>query len=105
MNKPDPTMSNDMEMDLLLKADKQAEIFHQFSQLAERIRPRLAYDGVNFNSWSRSLFNAWKMYYNGDTDYFDQDTDDENHLRNLVAISFIENSTDYNVFDSITSPM
>ncbi|MBW0493092.1 hypothetical protein O181_032807 [Austropuccinia psidii MF-1] len=45
------------------------------------------------------------MYYNGDADYFDQDTDDENHLRNLVAISFIENSTDHNVFDSITSPM
>ncbi|MBW0493091.1 hypothetical protein O181_032806 [Austropuccinia psidii MF-1] len=28
MNKPDPTTSDDMEMDLLLKADKQAEIFH-----------------------------------------------------------------------------
>ncbi|MBW0478111.1 hypothetical protein O181_017826 [Austropuccinia psidii MF-1] len=45
------------------------------------------------------------MYYNGNTDYFDQDADDENHLRNLVAILFNENSTDHSVFDSITSPM
>ncbi|MBW0476446.1 hypothetical protein O181_016161 [Austropuccinia psidii MF-1] len=45
------------------------------------------------------------MYYNGNADYFDQDSDDENHLRNLVAILFIENSTDHNVFDLITSPM
>ncbi|MBW0535806.1 hypothetical protein O181_075521 [Austropuccinia psidii MF-1] len=105
MNKPEPSTSGNMEMDLLLRADKQAEIFHRFSQLAKRIRPRLTYGGVNFNSWSKNLCNAWKMYYNGDADYFEEDADDGNHLRNLVAISFIENSTDHNVFDSITSPM
>ncbi|MBW0538221.1 hypothetical protein O181_077936, partial [Austropuccinia psidii MF-1] len=92
-------------MDLLLQADKQAEIFHRFSQLAERIRPRLTYDGVNFTSWSKSLLHAWRMYYNGEIDYFDDTAIDDNHLRNLVAISFIENSVDYNVYDSITSSM
>ncbi|MBW0462667.1 hypothetical protein O181_002382 [Austropuccinia psidii MF-1] len=93
------------EMSLLMQANKQAEIFHRFTQLAERIKPRLTYDGVNFNAWSKGLVNAWRTYYNGDPDYFEQEQPDQNHLRNLVAISFIEYSIQHNIFESITSPM
>ncbi|MBW0536682.1 hypothetical protein O181_076397 [Austropuccinia psidii MF-1] len=45
------------------------------------------------------------MYYNGEIEYFEENANDDNHLRNLLAISFIENSIDYNVYDSITSSM
>ncbi|MBW0489837.1 hypothetical protein O181_029552 [Austropuccinia psidii MF-1] len=70
VNKP---ITSDMdEMSLLLQANKQAENFHRFTQLAERIRPRLSCDGVNFNAWSRGLINAWQPYYNGDPNYFEQ---------------------------------
>ncbi|MBW0538646.1 hypothetical protein O181_078361 [Austropuccinia psidii MF-1] len=93
------------EMSLLMQANKQAEIFHRFTQLAERIRPQLTYDSVNFNAWSKGLVNAWRTYYNGDPHYFEQEQPDQNHLRNLVAISFIEYSIQHNVFESITSSM
>ncbi|MBW0490169.1 hypothetical protein O181_029884 [Austropuccinia psidii MF-1] len=93
------------EMSLLAQADRQAEIFHRFTQLAERIRPRLTYDGVNFNAWSRGLMNAWQTYFNGEKDYFELEQSDPNHLRNLVAISFIEYSIQHDIFTTITSRM
>ncbi|MBW0549247.1 hypothetical protein O181_088962, partial [Austropuccinia psidii MF-1] len=102
INPSDKPICSEMdEMSLLL----QAEIFHQFTQLAERIQPRLTYDGINFNAWSKGLVNAWKTYYNGDPAYFEQEQPDSNHLRNLVAISFIEYSIQHHIFESITSPM
>ncbi|MBW0538418.1 hypothetical protein O181_078133, partial [Austropuccinia psidii MF-1] len=105
-NPADKPITSDMdEMSVLLQADKQAEIFHRFTQLAERIKPRLNYDGVNFNAWSRGLINAWQTYFNGEPDYFEQEQRDQNHLRNLVAISFIEYSIQHNVYESITSQM
>ncbi|MBW0489544.1 hypothetical protein O181_029259 [Austropuccinia psidii MF-1] len=85
------------EMSLLAQADKQAKIFHRFNQLAEWIKPRLTYDGINFN--------AWQMYFNGKQDYFEEEQRDSNHLRNLVAIAFIENSIQHNIFETITSHM
>ncbi|MBW0483649.1 hypothetical protein O181_023364 [Austropuccinia psidii MF-1] len=45
------------------------------------------------------------MYYNGEIEYFEENANDDNHLQNLVAISFIKNSIDYNVYDSITLSM
>ncbi|MBW0583042.1 hypothetical protein O181_122757, partial [Austropuccinia psidii MF-1] len=64
-----------------------------------------AYDGVNFNAWSRGLINAWQTYFNGEQDYFEEEQHDSNHLRNLVAIAFIENSIQHNIFETITSHM
>ncbi|MBW0564520.1 hypothetical protein O181_104235 [Austropuccinia psidii MF-1] len=106
VNPADKPITSDMdEMSVLLQADKQAEIFHRFTQLAERIKPRLNYDGVNFNAWSRVLINAWQTYFIGEPNYFEQEQRNQNHLRNLVAISLIEYSIQHNVYESITSQM
>ncbi|MBW0520488.1 hypothetical protein O181_060203 [Austropuccinia psidii MF-1] len=63
------------------------------------------HNGLNFNAWSKILVNAWRTYDNGDPHFFEQEQPSQNHLQNLVAISFIEYSIQHNVFESIISPM
>ncbi|MBW0461685.1 hypothetical protein O181_001400 [Austropuccinia psidii MF-1] len=91
------------DMDIVMQADKQAEIFQRFISLAEKIRPQLRADGANFNLWSKSMINAWTTYFMGDADYFHQTGVDGNVKRNLVARLFIEHSVNSGIYESITS--
>ncbi|MBW0536297.1 hypothetical protein O181_076012, partial [Austropuccinia psidii MF-1] len=98
--------SKDASMDdfnIILQADKQAEIFQRFINLAEKIRPRLQNDGANFNLWSKNMIIAWTTYFIGDPDYFQQTTADDNIKRNLIARIFIEHSVDHAVYEAVTS--
>ncbi|MBW0558716.1 hypothetical protein O181_098431 [Austropuccinia psidii MF-1] len=90
-------------MDVIMKADKQAKIFQHFISLAEKIRPRLRDDGANFNIWSRSLILSWTTYFMGDPDYFQQPTKDQNIKRNIIALLFIQHSVDHFAYESVTS--
>ncbi|MBW0540440.1 hypothetical protein O181_080155 [Austropuccinia psidii MF-1] len=91
------------DMDIILQADKQAEIFQRFISLKEKIRPQLRADGANFNLWARNMITAWTTYFMGDIDYFHQTDVDGNIKRNLVARLFIEHSFNPHVYESITS--
>ncbi|MBW0536826.1 hypothetical protein O181_076541, partial [Austropuccinia psidii MF-1] len=96
-----PDHTNDMlesketsidDMNVIMQADKQAEIFQRFISLAEKIRPQLREDGANFNIWSKNMITAWTTYLMGDSDYFQQTSVDSNIKRNLVARLFIEHT-------------
>ncbi|MBW0574274.1 hypothetical protein O181_113989, partial [Austropuccinia psidii MF-1] len=89
--------------DIISRADKQAEILHRFSQLAEKIQPRLTIDGANFNTWSRNMIETWVACFMDDGNYFDITDRDPDHRRNLIALSFIRNSTERALFESVTS--
>ncbi|MBW0535198.1 hypothetical protein O181_074913 [Austropuccinia psidii MF-1] len=91
------------DMDVLLIADKQAEIFQRFIGLAEKVRPRLRQDGANFNMWSKNMTLAWTTYFMGDPDYFQQEGTDSNIKRNLVALIFVQHSVDPHVYEAVTS--
>ncbi|MBW0513846.1 hypothetical protein O181_053561 [Austropuccinia psidii MF-1] len=91
------------DMNIIIKADKQAEIFHLFISLAEKIRPHLQSDGANFNLWSKNMIMCWTTYFMGDSDYFQQTTTDDNTKRNLVAKLFIEHSIKHEAYEAITS--
>ncbi|MBW0559712.1 hypothetical protein O181_099427 [Austropuccinia psidii MF-1] len=88
---------------IIARADKQAEILHRFSLIAERIQPRLSIDGGNFNAWSRALVNTWADCFMGDIDYFDSSDRDNDYQRNLIAMSFLRHSVERPLFQSITS--
>ncbi|MBW0565340.1 hypothetical protein O181_105055 [Austropuccinia psidii MF-1] len=94
--------SND-DMNIIMQADKQAEIFQHFISLAEKIRPQLLADGANFNLWAKNMIIAWTTYLMGDPDYFQQTTTDDNIKRNLVAWLFIEHSVHSSIYESVTS--
>ncbi|MBW0510835.1 hypothetical protein O181_050550 [Austropuccinia psidii MF-1] len=91
------------DMNVIMQADKQAEIFQRFISLAEKIRPRLRDDGANYNLWSKNIITAWTTYFMGDPDYFRQTSVDNNIKRNLVARLFIEHSVNSSAYDSVTS--
>ncbi|MBW0490657.1 hypothetical protein O181_030372 [Austropuccinia psidii MF-1] len=93
----------DDDMNVILQADKQAEIFQRFISLAKKIRPQLRADGANFNIWSKNMIMAWTTYFMGDSDYFQQTTIDTNVKRNLVARLFIEHSVSSSVYECVTS--
>ncbi|MBW0494713.1 hypothetical protein O181_034428 [Austropuccinia psidii MF-1] len=90
-------------MNVIMQADKQAEIFQRFISLAEKIKPQLRDDGANFNLWSKNMITAWTTYFMGDHDYFQQTTVDDNVKRNLVSRLFIEHSVNSSAYDSVTS--
>ncbi|MBW0537090.1 hypothetical protein O181_076805 [Austropuccinia psidii MF-1] len=94
---------HDGDMDIIMEADKQAEIFQCFMSLAEKIRPTLQDDGANFNIWSRNLFLSWTTYFMGNPDYFHQTSKDENVKRNIVAPLFIQHSIEHFAYESVTS--
>ncbi|MBW0535795.1 hypothetical protein O181_075510 [Austropuccinia psidii MF-1] len=85
-------------MDVIMQANKQAEIFKHFISLAEKNRPRLRDNGANFNLWSKNMITAWTTYFMGDPDYFQQTSVDTNIKRNLVAQLFIEHSVNSTVY-------
>ncbi|MBW0527741.1 hypothetical protein O181_067456 [Austropuccinia psidii MF-1] len=93
----------DDDMNIIIEADKQAEIFHQFISLAEKIRPQLQADGANFNLWSKNMILCWMTYFMGDSDYFQQATEDSNIKPNLVARLFIQHSIEHSAYEAITS--
>ncbi|MBW0539978.1 hypothetical protein O181_079693 [Austropuccinia psidii MF-1] len=90
-------------MDVIMQADKQAEIFQHFISLAEKIRPQLRADGANFNLWSKSMITAWTAYFMGEADYFHQTSVNDNIKQNLVSCFFIEHSVNSGIYESITS--
>ncbi|MBW0566180.1 hypothetical protein O181_105895 [Austropuccinia psidii MF-1] len=94
-------MENDMNV--VMEADKQAEIFQRFFSLAEKIRPQLRADGANFKLWSKNMLIAWTTYFMGDSDYFQQPISDDNVKRNLVAHLFIQHSVNSNIYEAVTS--
>ncbi|MBW0565414.1 hypothetical protein O181_105129 [Austropuccinia psidii MF-1] len=91
------------DMNVIMLADKQAEIFQRFISLAEKIRPQLRADGANFNLWSKSMIIAWTTYFMGNSDYFQQQNKDDNIKRNLVAQLFIEHSVSYSAYEAVMS--
>ncbi|MBW0544541.1 hypothetical protein O181_084256 [Austropuccinia psidii MF-1] len=93
----------DNDMNVIIEADKQAEMFHRFISLAEKIRPRLRADGANFNLWSKNMVLCWTTYFMGDSNYFQQPTEDNKIKRNLVARLFIEHSVEHDAYEAITS--
>ncbi|MBW0535398.1 hypothetical protein O181_075113 [Austropuccinia psidii MF-1] len=96
-----PDISTLSVSDPVLRADKQAEILQRFSLIADRIRPKLTVDGANFNTWSKSMVHNWSMCFLDDIDYFDRQERDTNYRRNLIALSFIRNSVERSLYDSI----
>ncbi|MBW0495204.1 hypothetical protein O181_034919 [Austropuccinia psidii MF-1] len=90
-------------MNIIMQADKQAEIFQRFISLAEKIRPQLREDGANFNLWSKNMITAWTTFFMGNSDYFQQTSVNSNIKRNLVAQLFIEHSVNNNAYESIMS--
>ncbi|MBW0523541.1 hypothetical protein O181_063256 [Austropuccinia psidii MF-1] len=91
--------------DIFSQADKQAESLNCFSLLADKIQPKLLLDGSNFNIWSRAMTDTWASCFFGDCDYFDTNKQDTDYRRNLVALSFIQNSIDRSLFQSIISQL
>ncbi|MBW0515793.1 hypothetical protein O181_055508 [Austropuccinia psidii MF-1] len=91
------------DMDILFIADKQAEIFQRLIGLEENIRPQLCGDGANFNMWSKNMTLAWITYFMGDPDYFQKQDTDSNIKCNLFVLIFIQNSTDQNSYEAVTS--
>ncbi|MBW0527366.1 hypothetical protein O181_067081 [Austropuccinia psidii MF-1] len=51
---PEPKNVADDNINVIMEADKQAEIFQRFISLAEKIRPQLQADGANFNLYVNS---------------------------------------------------
>ncbi|MBW0494851.1 hypothetical protein O181_034566 [Austropuccinia psidii MF-1] len=72
-------------MNVIMEADKQAEIFQRFISLADKIRPQLRADGVHFNLWSKNMIIAWTTYFMGDSNSFQQPIADNNIKQNLFA--------------------
>ncbi|MBW0536437.1 hypothetical protein O181_076152, partial [Austropuccinia psidii MF-1] len=91
--------------DIVSQADKRAESLNRFSLLADKIQPKLSLDGSNFNIWSRSMIDTWASCFFGDCNYFDSNERDSDYRRNLVALSFIRNSIDRSLFQSIISQL
>ncbi|MBW0557400.1 hypothetical protein O181_097115, partial [Austropuccinia psidii MF-1] len=93
------------DMNIIIQADKQEEIFQFFIPLAEKIRPQLRADGDNFNLWSRNMIVAWTTYFMGDTDYFQKMNMDGNVTRNLVSQLFIGHSVSHSSYKSLPFPI
>ncbi|MBW0534653.1 hypothetical protein O181_074368 [Austropuccinia psidii MF-1] len=100
-----PDISNLLVNDSIIRADKQAEILQRFSLIADRIRPRFSLDGSNFNTWSRNLIDTWSMCFIEDMGYFENQERDTDYRRNLIALSFIRNSVERSLYDSIIARM
>ncbi|MBW0548354.1 hypothetical protein O181_088069 [Austropuccinia psidii MF-1] len=49
------------------------------------------------------MIETWMACFMDNGTYFDNTARDPNHRRNLIALSFIQNSTERALFDSITS--
>ncbi|MBW0478392.1 hypothetical protein O181_018107 [Austropuccinia psidii MF-1] len=92
-----------LEDDAVAREYKKAEILHRFLVIAERIRPQLQIDGSNFNVWSWNMIHAWTTCFIGDEEYFTINEKDKDYRRSLVALSFIRNSVEHQLFDSISS--
>ncbi|MBW0533153.1 hypothetical protein O181_072868 [Austropuccinia psidii MF-1] len=100
---PDISSLNlELNSTIIAKADKQAELLHRFSLIAEIIQPRLSFDGENFNTWSRALINTWEDCFLGYTEYFDSSERDGDYQQNLIAMSFLRHSIERTLFQSIT---
>ncbi|MBW0538835.1 hypothetical protein O181_078550 [Austropuccinia psidii MF-1] len=93
----------DDDMNIIIEADKQAKIFHQFISLAKKIRPQLWADGANFNLWSKNMLLSCTTYFMGDLDYFQQLTENNSIKQNLVARLFIQHSVEHDAYEAITS--
>ncbi|MBW0540750.1 hypothetical protein O181_080465 [Austropuccinia psidii MF-1] len=91
------------DMNIIILADKKAEISQRFISLAKKVRPQLRADGANFNLWSKNMIVAWTTYFMGDSEYFQQQNKDDNIKRNLVAQLFIENSVSHSAYEAVTS--
>ncbi|MBW0541534.1 hypothetical protein O181_081249 [Austropuccinia psidii MF-1] len=104
-NPVDLSSLNIQDNDIVSQADKQAESLNRFSLLTDKIQPKLFLDGSNFNIWSRAITDTWASCFFGDCDYFDNTKQDTNYQRNLVALSFIRNSIDRSLFQSIISQL
>ncbi|MBW0535509.1 hypothetical protein O181_075224 [Austropuccinia psidii MF-1] len=98
-----PDISSLSVSDPVLCANQQAEILQRFSLIADRIQPRLSIDGSNFNTWSRNMISTWETCFIEDIKYFDSQERDLDYRRNLIALSFIQNSVERSLFDSIIS--
>ncbi|MBW0524973.1 hypothetical protein O181_064688 [Austropuccinia psidii MF-1] len=97
-----PTVTSDIStLSILEKADKQAETLQRFGKIAKDIHPKLLLNGSNFNSWSSDLISTWTSYFDDDPNYFTSEEKDNIPLQNLISISFIRNSIDHTLFDSI----
>ncbi|MBW0583836.1 hypothetical protein O181_123551 [Austropuccinia psidii MF-1] len=88
-------------MNIIMKADLQAEIFQNFISLAEKIRPQLRADGTNFNLWSKNMIVAWMTYFICDPDYSQQTTINNNIKQNLFPRLFIEHSIRNSAYKSV----
>ncbi|MBW0524484.1 hypothetical protein O181_064199 [Austropuccinia psidii MF-1] len=88
--------------DAVSHVDKQAESLHRFSLIADKIYPRLVLDGNNFMAWSCNLFSTWNNYFFDDPNYFEINTRDSAYRRNLVALTFLQNSINRSLYESIT---
>ncbi|MBW0535085.1 hypothetical protein O181_074800 [Austropuccinia psidii MF-1] len=73
------TMSFESNESIIARADKQAELLHRFSLIAERIQPKLSIDGGNFNAWSRTLINTWANCFLGNNEYFNSPERDNDY--------------------------
>ncbi|MBW0489813.1 hypothetical protein O181_029528, partial [Austropuccinia psidii MF-1] len=93
----------ELEDDSVAREDKQAKILHRFLVIADSNRPQLQIDGSNFNVWLRNMIHAWTTCFIGDEEYFTINEKDKDYRQNLVALSFIRNSVELQLFDSILS--
>ncbi|MBW0553544.1 hypothetical protein O181_093259 [Austropuccinia psidii MF-1] len=96
-----PDISSLSVSDPVLRADRQAKILQRFSLIADRIQPHLSINGSNFNTWSRNMINTWETCFIEDIRYFKSQERDPDYQRNLIALSFIRNSVEHSLFDSI----
>ncbi|MBW0517982.1 hypothetical protein O181_057697 [Austropuccinia psidii MF-1] len=98
-----PDISSLSVSDPVLRANRQAKILQQFSLIADRIQPRLSINGSNFNTWSCNMINTWETCFIEDIGYFESQERDPDYRRNLIALSFIQNSVERSLFNSIIS--
>ncbi|MBW0573843.1 hypothetical protein O181_113558 [Austropuccinia psidii MF-1] len=94
---------HDGDMDIIMAANKQAEIFQPVISLAKNIIPRLQDDGKNFNVWLRNLILSLMRYFMGNPDYFHQKSKDKNVKQNILALLCIQHSGDHFAYESVTS--
>ncbi|MBW0533856.1 hypothetical protein O181_073571 [Austropuccinia psidii MF-1] len=91
------------EMNIIMEANKQAEMFQCLISLEEKIRPQLRDDGANFNLWLKNMIIGWTTYFMGDSNYFQQPIADSNVKQNLVAQIFIKHSVNSSIYEAVTS--
>ncbi|MBW0554424.1 hypothetical protein O181_094139 [Austropuccinia psidii MF-1] len=80
-----------------------AESLEQYAGIAKDIYTTLFFDGSNFDAWSKSLIKTWTNYFPQAPVYFTQSDTDSFLKQNLIATTFIKNSVDKSLLESIKS--